>query len=180
MYSVQEYFGAEGWFLAERFRQTRPGAQLVDPIMKRTDEFAETRGRRPRALVTGSGRNGKDRDAMAVVTRLAEKGFDVDISPKLPTPPILARMAVENDVHVICVTGLADGRKILPRLTDALQSENGRDILVVVAGENPLSDQEAVVFSDVTVLFNFNAADDAVGHMLDALEQNSLRCNSLR
>ncbi len=160
--------------MAERFRQTRPGARNVDPIVKRTVEFAGATGRRPRVLVTGSGQNRKDRNTMAVVTRLAGKGFDVDISPTPRTPLILARMAVENDVHVICLTGLAHGGKTLPRLTDALLSENGRDILVAVEGENPAPGQDAAL-NDVAVLYNFNGADDAVGLMLDALERGEGR-----
>ncbi len=171
MYSLQEYFGAEGWYLAERFGQMRRGARLIDPILRKTDRFAEARGRRPRALVTGPGRNIKDRNAMAMVTRLAEKGFDVDICPNFRTPLILARVAVENDVHVICITGLADGRETLPGLTDALQSRDGRDILVAVTGENPAPDPGEDAFNEVTVLFDFTVADDSVNHMLDVLEQ---------
>lgn len=171
MYSIQEYFGSEGWFLAERFKQICRDGRSVDPIIERTDKFAETRGRRPRALVTALGRNGKDPEAMAMVTRLAEKGFDVDLCPKLRRPLFMARMAVENDVHVICLANLEYGRDMLSRLTDALQTENGRHILVACTGQTPPSNGKPGAVDDVTVCFDFDAGDDAVNNVLDALEQ---------
>jgi methylmalonyl-CoA mutase len=45
--------------------------------------------------------------------RLRTSGFDVDISPMFQTPEEAAKMAVENDVHVVGASSLAAGHKTL-------------------------------------------------------------------
>ena len=52
-------------------------------------------------------------------------------------------MAVENDVHVVGVSSLAAGHKVLvPQLIEALKAEGGEDILVVVGGIIPPADYD--------------------------------------
>ena len=73
------------------------------------DEFAEAEGRRPRILVAKMGQDGHDRGAKVIATAFADLGFDVDVGPLFQTPKEAARMAVENDVHVLGVSSLAGG-----------------------------------------------------------------------
>ena len=88
-------------------------SQIIASIRKRTDEFLEKEGRRPRILVTKMGQDGHDRGFKVVATAFADLGFDVDISPMFQTPLEAARMAAENDVHVVGVSSLAAGHKVL-------------------------------------------------------------------
>ncbi|MDO7653251.1 MAG: methylmalonyl-CoA mutase family protein, partial [Porticoccus sp.] len=72
-------------------------------IQKSVEDFAREAGRRPRMLVAKMGQDGHDRGAKVIATAFADIGFDVDISPMFQTPEEAARMAVENDVHVVGV-----------------------------------------------------------------------------
>jgi methylmalonyl-CoA mutase len=118
-------------------------SEIIASIKKRTDEFLEIEGRRPRILLTKMGQDGHDRGVKVVATAFADLGFDVDISPMFQTPEEAARMAVENDVHVVGVSSLAAGHKVLvPQLIEALKAEGAKEILVVVGGIIPPSDYE--------------------------------------
>ncbi|MBF0398064.1 MAG: methylmalonyl-CoA mutase, partial [Desulfobacterales bacterium] len=135
-------------------------SQIIASLRKRTAEFLEKQGRRPRILVTKMGQDGHDRGIKVVATALADFGFDVDISPMFQTPEEAARMAIENDVHFIGVSSLAAAHKTLvPELVSALKKQNAGDILVVVGGIIPPKDYEflyengaALVFGPGTVI----------------------------
>ncbi len=76
-------------------------------------EFAAEEGRRPRILVAKMGQDGHDRGAKVIATAFADLGFDVDVGPLFQTPREAARMAIENDVHVLGISSLAGGHKTL-------------------------------------------------------------------
>jgi methylmalonyl-CoA mutase len=105
------------------------------------DEFAKEEGRRPRILVAKMGQDGHDRGAKVIATAFADIGFDVDVGPLFQTPKEVARMAVENDVHVLGVSTLAGGHKTLvPEVIAELKKLGRDDILVVVGGVIPPKD----------------------------------------
>jgi methylmalonyl-CoA mutase len=119
--------------------------QNPDFIQARTmaSAFAESEGRRPRILVAKLGQDGHDRGAKVIATAFADVGFDVDVGPLFQTPREAARMAAENDVHVLGVSSLAGGHKTLVPETIAELKRLGRsDILVVVGGVIPPGDYE--------------------------------------
>ena len=116
-------------------------SEVFASVRKRTDDFMEREGRRPRILVTKMGQDGHDRGIKVIATALADLGFDVDISPMFQTPQEAAKMAVENDVHVVGVSSLAAGHKTLvPQLIAELQKAGGEDIRVIVGGVIPPGD----------------------------------------
>ena len=77
----------------------------------------EKHGRRPRILIAKMGQDGHDRGAKVVATAYADLGFDVDIGPLFQQPDEAARMAAENDVHVVGISSLAGGHKTLAHPT---------------------------------------------------------------
>jgi methylmalonyl-CoA mutase len=112
---------------------------------KLTDDFAKSEGRRPRILVAKMGQDGHDRGAKVIATAFADLGFDVDLGPLFQTPEEVARMAVENDVHVLGVSTLAGGHMTLvPEVIQELKRLGRQDILVVVGGVIPPQDFEAL------------------------------------
>jgi methylmalonyl-CoA mutase len=116
-------------------------SEIISALRKRTAQFEGRQGRRPRILVTKMGQDGHDRGIKVIATAYADLGFDVDISPMFQTPEEAARMAVENDVHVVGASSLAAGHNTLvPQLIEALKKEGGGDILVVVGGIIPPKD----------------------------------------
>jgi methylmalonyl-CoA mutase len=109
------------------------------------ESFAEAEGRRPRILVAKMGQDGHDRGAKVIATAFADLGFDVDLGPLFQTPEEVARMAVENDVHVLGVSTLAGGHMTLvPEVIRELKRLGRPDILVVVGGVIPPQDFEAL------------------------------------
>ncbi|HSL60591.1 MAG TPA: cobalamin-dependent protein, partial [Desulfotignum sp.] len=57
------------------------------------------------------------------------------------TPEEAAKMAVENDVHVVGVSSLAAGHKTLvPQVIESLKKQGASDIKVVVGGIIPPGD----------------------------------------
>lgn len=87
---------------------------LVEEVRKMTDDFAERTGRRPRILVAKMGQDGHDRGAKVVSSAYADLGFDVDVGPLFQTPEETAKMAIENDVHMIGMSSLAAGHQGSP------------------------------------------------------------------
>jgi methylmalonyl-CoA mutase cobalamin-binding domain/chain len=97
------------------------------------EEFAGLEGRRPRILMAKMGQDGHDRGAKVIATAFADMGFDVDVGPLFQTPREAARMAVENDVHVLGVSSLAGGHTTLvPEVIAELKNLGRADIQVVV------------------------------------------------
>lgn len=113
----------------------------VEQVRKRTEEFAELEGRRPRILIAKMGQDGHDRGAKVISTAFADLGFDVDIGPLFQTPEETARQAVENDVHIVGMSSLAAGHKtLLPQLVNELNKLGREDIMVVIGGVIPAQD----------------------------------------
>ncbi len=118
-------------------------SEILASLRKRTEDFEKKTGRRPRILLTKMGQDGHDRGIKVIATAYADFGFDVDISPMFQTPEEAAKMAVENDVHVVGVSSLAAGHKVLvPSLVAALKKEGAEDIKVVVGGIIPPKDYD--------------------------------------
>jgi len=118
------------------------------------DEFAKLEGRRPRILVAKMGQDGHDRGAKVIATAFADLGFDVDVGPLFQTPKEAARMAVENDVHVLGVSSLAGGHSTLvPEVVAELKKLERADILVYVGGVIPPQDYDALYKAGVSGIF---------------------------
>jgi methylmalonyl-CoA mutase len=147
-------------------------SEIFSSLRKRTEAFAEKEGRRPRILVTKMGQDGHDRGSKVVATAFADFGFDVDISPMFQTPAEAARMAVENDVHVVGVSSLAAGHKILvPELISALNKEGAESVLVVVGGIIPPADYDFLHEAGAAKIFGPGSRiTESANQVLNALE----------
>jgi methylmalonyl-CoA mutase len=119
-----------------------------------TDLFAARHGRRPRILIAKMGQDGHDRGAKVVATAYADLGFDVDIGPLFQQPEEAARMAVENDVHIVGISSLAGGHKtLLVQLRDELKKIGREDIMIVVGGVIPPQDYEFLKSNGAAAVF---------------------------
>jgi methylmalonyl-CoA mutase len=112
---------------------------------KLADDFAAAEGRRPRVLIAKLGQDGHDRGAKVVATAFADIGFDVDVGPLFQTPKEAARMAVENDVHIVGISSLAGAHKTLvPEVVSELKRLGRDDIAVFVGGVIPPQDYDSL------------------------------------
>ncbi|HQF38833.1 MAG TPA: methylmalonyl-CoA mutase [Opitutaceae bacterium] len=132
----------------------------VAAVRELVTKFEGKEGRRPRILIAKLGQDGHDRGAKVVATAMADLGFDVDIGPLFQTPEEAAKMAVENDVHVVAMSSLAAGHMtLLPALVGELKKHGREDIVVVCGGVIPAQDYDflfkngaAAVFGPGTVI----------------------------
>ncbi len=118
------------------------------------DVFAKTEGRRPRIMIAKMGQDGHDRGAKVVATGYADIGFDVDIGPLFQTPAEAAKQAIENDVHILGVSSLAAGHKILvPQVINELKKYGREDIMVIVGGVIPAQDYQFLFDAGAVAVF---------------------------
>ena len=150
-------------------------SEIIAALRKRTEDFAAKQGRRPRILMTKMGQDGHDRGIKVVATALADLGFDVDISPMFQTPEEAAKMAIENDVHMVGASSLAAGHKTLvPGLIEELKKLGGGDVLVFAGGVIPPKDYGFLEESGVAGVFGPGTPiPESANKMLNALEGRS-------
>ncbi|MFK5926210.1 MAG: methylmalonyl-CoA mutase [Desulfuromusa sp.] len=141
-------------------------------LKKRVEAFAAKEGRRPRIMVAKMGQDGHDRGAKVVATAYADIGFDVDVGPLFQTPEEAAKMAVENDVHVVGVSSLAAGHKTLvPQLIAELKKLEADDIVVVCGGVIPRQDYDTLFAAGAKKIFGPGTSIIVSGgQTLDAIE----------
>ena len=94
-------------------------------VQRQIEAFARDEGRRPRMLVVKLGQDGHDHGAKIIATAFADIGFDVDLGPLFQTPEEAARQAIENDVHIVGVSGQAAAPKTLVPAVDRRASPGG-------------------------------------------------------
>ncbi|EPY9100690.1 methylmalonyl-CoA mutase [Shigella dysenteriae] len=127
--------------IAQSYHQSEKSASEFDAIVAQTELFLADNGRRPRILIAKMGQDGHDRGAKVIASAYSDLGFDVDLSPMFSTPEEIARLAVENDVHVVGASSLAAGHKTqIPELVEALKKWGRKDICVVAGGVIPPQD----------------------------------------
>jgi len=142
-------------------------------LKERINAFSEQEGRRPRILIAKMGQDGHDRGAKVVASAYADAGFDVDVGPLFQTPEEAAKMAVENDVHVVGVSSLAAGHKTLvPQLVAELQKLGADDIAVVCGGVIPRQDYDQLYAAGAARIFGPGTPITvSAGQTLDAIEE---------
>ncbi|KAL3694116.1 hypothetical protein R1sor_007767 [Riccia sorocarpa] len=132
----------------------RDDADEIAHAREKVEEFARQTGRRPRILIAKMGQDGHDRGAKVIATGLADLGFDVDIGPLFQTPKMVARQAMEADVHVIGVSSQAAGHKVLvPELIRELKEQDMEDVTVIVGGVIPPDDYDFLYDQGVACIF---------------------------
>ncbi len=154
-------------------RESGMGHEGVKRVRDRAAAFERREGRRPRILVAKMGQDGHDRGQKVVASAYADMGFDVDIGPLFQTPEEVAKMAVENDVHVVGVSSLAAGHlTLVPALIGALKGLGRADIMVVVGGVIPPQDYPALMDAGVSAVFGPGTVVSAAAErVLDELER---------
>ena len=149
--------------------------EMLETLRKRTEQFLKTHGRRPRILVSKMGQDGHDRGIKVIASAYADIGFDVDIGPLFQTPAEAARMAIENDVHVVGASSLTAGHKTLvPGLVEELKKQGAENILVVAGGIIPPGDYAYLHERGVKAVFGpGTSVIDSATKTLDLIEKST-------
>ena len=138
-------------------------------IKQKIERFVKKKGRRPRILVSNMGKKSHDHDTKLLATGFAESGFDVDISPLHQTPRSAARMAIENDVHIICFLSTKNRHKSqITELARELKAEQAENVRIVIGGAIPQADQKFLFDSGVDLILSSVSADKSdINKILD-------------
>jgi len=177
-YALEKVYGryaptgsiVKGAFKGESERLEKAKSQVQDTL-KRIKDFNKQFGRNPRIYVAKMGQDGHDRGSKVVSSGFADLGFDVDVGPLFQTPAEAARVAVDNDVHVIGVSSLAAGhRTLVPELIKELKKIGGEKIMVVVGGVIPQQDYKFLQDSGAAFVFGPGSRIiDSANKILDTL-----------
>jgi len=157
------------------YRGVYAGDEEFESVLREVEAFAAAEGRRPRMLVVKLGQDGHDRGMKVIATAFADLGFDVDVGPLFQLPEEAARMAVDNDVHVIGVSSQAAGHKTLvPQLLRELEKIDAQNVAVVVGGIIPPKDHEFLKSRGVAAIFGpGTAVPSAAREVLQVLRARS-------
>ena len=127
----------QGVYLREMGQSSEISAEARDAAQR----FETAEGRKPRVFVAKVGQDGHDRGQKVVSSAFGDLGWDVDIGAMFATPEEVAKIAIENDVHIVGVSSLAAGHlTLVPQLRDALAKGGRPDIEIVVGGVIPPDD----------------------------------------
>lgn len=155
------------------------GNEEFELLHKDVIAFESKFGRRPRMLVAKLGQDGHDRGAKVIATSFADIGFDVDIGPLFSTPEETARLAADNDVHVVGVSSQAAGHlTLIPQLFEALVKQDASEILVVAGGVIPPKDVPKLLGAGVSAVFGpgtniLSAAREVLTAIVKHLDRNA-------
>jgi methylmalonyl-CoA mutase len=154
---------------------SRSDEELIAAVRARSDAFAAREGRRPRILLAKMGQDGHDRGAKVIATAFADLGFDVDVGPLFQTPEETARMAVDNDVHLVGMSSLAAGHKtLLPQLVAELAALGRDDLLVICGGVIPAQDYAFLYEHGATAIFGPGTRiPEAALQLMDVLDSTT-------
>jgi methylmalonyl-CoA mutase len=149
----------------------------IRQIEGRIRSIVEREGRRPRILLAHLESHQSDRWTKPLAAFLAEFGFDVDIGPGNQTPLQTARLAIESDVHMMCVS-IADSsnQPLVVELTEALRAKGGDDIRLLAGGAGLQTNHAQLYRAGVDLVANFDKANiDLLDRMLDLLDGMSAK-----
>jgi methylmalonyl-CoA mutase len=108
----------------------------IELIKRKVNQFTVRHGRRPRVLVSQIGPRGQRRALNQVASIFARWGFDVDIGSICQLPHQAALMAIENDVHMVCLLcDPAQQSQMGSELIDALIDYESDAIMVAFFGD---------------------------------------------
>lgn len=147
----------------------------IKQIEKRINAITQRDGRRPRILVAHLESDQPDRWTTPLAASLAEFGFDVDIGPSNQAPLQTARLAMDSDVHIICVS-LVDitNQPLVVQLAEALQTEGGADIRLVAGGAGLQPNREEINRAGVDLIVDFGKSNiKLISRMLDLLDETA-------
>jgi methylmalonyl-CoA mutase len=145
----------------------------IKQIEKRISTIVQQAGRRPRILLSHLESDQPDRWTKPLAVTLAEFGFDVDIGPTHQAPLQAARLAIDNDVHMMCVSiGDITNQPLVVQLAEALQAEGGADIRLVAGGAGLQSNRQELYRAGVDLIDKFDKANiNLIDRILALLEE---------
>jgi len=123
-----------------------------------------------RVLIAKPGLDGHDRGAKVIALGLRDAGFEVIYTGIRQTPQMIARAALQEDVHVVGLSCLSGAHRILfPKVVDLLRQSGLEDVLVIGGGVIPEEDVPFLEERGVQAVFT---SGTLIRHIADYIRQN--------
>ncbi|MCA0433604.1 MAG: methylmalonyl-CoA mutase [Proteobacteria bacterium] len=153
------------------YAATSKDLEKVDAAKAAVTAFAEADGRAPAILVAKIGQDGHDRGQKVIASAFSDIGFNVSLGPLFATAEEVAKLAVEQNVHMVGVSSLAAGHLThVPELKAALARLGRDDILIVAGGVIPPEDVQKLIGMGAAAVFPPGTSiPDAAQALLDQL-----------
>jgi methylmalonyl-CoA mutase len=110
-------------------------------MQQRCNTFLKTSGRRPRILLTSVEKKISARIIKAFAIFYADAGCDVDIGPEFASFKMIARMAIENDVHVVGLLGSTACHKDSEKKIQLALSRFGANEIKIITAKEQIDGQ---------------------------------------
>jgi methylmalonyl-CoA mutase C-terminal domain/subunit len=123
-----------------------------------------------RVLIAKPGLDGHDRGAKVIALGLRDAGFEVIYTGIRQTPQMIARAALQEDVHVVGLSCLSGAHRILfPKVVNLLRQSGREDVLVIGGGVIPEEDVPFLKERGVQAIFTSGAL---ISHIADYIREN--------
>ena len=123
-----------------------------------------------RILIAKPGLDGHDRGAKVVVRALRDAGFEVIYTGLKQSVDQIVRAAVQEDPDIVGLSVLSGAHQpICERLLPALAGAGVGDVPVIVGGNIPAHDVEALLTTGVRAVFPFGSSLDEMPDKLREL-----------
>jgi methylmalonyl-CoA mutase C-terminal domain/subunit len=123
-----------------------------------------------RVLIAKPGLDGHDRGAKVIALGLRDAGFEVIYTGIRQTPQMIARAALQEDVHVVGLSCLSGAHRILfPKVVNLLRQSGREDVLVIGGGVIPEEDVPFLKERGVQAIFT---SGTLISHIADYIRQN--------
>jgi len=127
-----------------------------------------------RVLIAKPGLDGHDRGAKLISRALRDAGFEVIYLGLRQRPDAIAKVAVQEDVHVVGLSILSGAHVPLTQKTaDALRDAGADDIKLVVGGTIPQRDIPRLEAAGAAAVFPTGTDLEAVVEAMRALGQET-------
>ena len=120
-----------------------------------------------KVLVTKIGFDGHDRGSRIVAVALRDAGVEVVYTGPWQEIPVVAKLAMEEDVDVIGISSLATDHLLVPKLMNEIRDQGLGHVRVVVGGIVP--DDEEKVLREAGVAQVFHPGSD-LGDIVEQIQ----------
>ena len=152
----------------------------TNQLEKKINRIVQQEGRRPRILLIHLESDQTNHWTRPLAASLAEFGFDIDIGPAHQTPLQAARLAIDNDAHVVWVSiAEPDNQPLIVRLAEALKDLSGSGIRLAGGGSGLDSNHDELYDAGVDLIADFEPADIGLaGRILDLIDETDDKSGS--
>lgn len=123
-----------------------------------------------RILIAKPGLDGHDRGAKVIARALRDAGMEVIYTGLRQTPQMIAEAALQEDVDVVGLSILSGAHMALvPRIREALDTNDLADIPIIVGGIIPEEDYEPLKQAGVAGVFGPGTSTEDIRQFIDDL-----------